>query len=96
MNLNSMKTKVPKTAEELDRRFEEGESIFSLGFDKSQGRRINEIKRVNVDMPAAMLRKLDKEAAKIGITRQSLIKVWIANQLKQLEQEIAVARTPSE
>jgi len=43
-----------------------------------------EQKRVNVDFPSWMIQSMDKEAKKIGATRQSIIKVWIAERLKKL------------
>ena len=70
------------TAEELDRKFDAGEDIsdylilskpYSLG---------EEIKRVNVDFPIWMVVGLDREAKHLGVTRQSLIKMWIAEKLK--------------
>ena len=64
--------------------FERGENIISY-LDISQA--INpgqEQKQVNVDFPVWMIRSMDKEAKKIGVTRQSIIKVWIAERLKKL------------
>lgn len=75
--------KVPKpiTAEELDEKFDNGEDVSEY-FDWSKARRPNqEPRRVNVDFPAWMVRDLDKEAGRLGVTRQSLIKMWIAEKL---------------
>ena len=61
-------------AEEFDRKFDEGEDITSeLDFSKarSPGR---EQRRVNVDFPAWMIQRLDREAQRLGVTRQALIK----------------------
>src|SRR5271166_386963 len=81
MNENVMKT-LPKTAEELDRRFDAGEELESLGFDLSKATRPGlESKRINIDLPGEFLEALDKEAARRGITRQSLIKVWLYERL---------------
>jgi hypothetical protein len=81
MNKSVMKT-LPKTAEELDRRFDAGEDLQSLGFDLSKATRPGlEGKRINIDLPADFLEALDKEAARRGITRQSLIKVWLYERL---------------
>lgn len=68
-------------AEELDRLFDEGENIDEY-IDWSSAKQINkEKKRVNVDFPGGMLRRLDAEAAKRGVTRQALIKMWLADRL---------------
>ena len=42
-----------------------------------------EQKRVNVDFPTWMIQQLDKEARKLGVTRQSIIKFWLAERLKE-------------
>ena len=76
------------TAEELDRKFDDGEDISSY-VDWSTARRINkESKRVNVDFPCWMVEALDKEADRIGITRQALIKMVMAEKLGTLEQRV--------
>ena len=73
------------SAEEFDRRFDDGEDITPY-LDLSTARRINqEAKRVNVDFPSWMVDALDKEAAKIGITRQALIKTVINSHLQSLQ-----------
>ena len=72
-----MKTKA------LDERFDEGENILD-DFDLSKARRPNqEQKRVNVDFPTWMVNSLDKEARHLGVTRQSIIKVWLAERLEK-------------
>lgn len=69
------------TAEELDEKFDAGEDV-SAYFDWSKARRPNqEARRVNVDFPAWMVQGLDREAGRLGVTRQSLIKMWIAERL---------------
>lgn len=69
------------TAEEFDRRFDEGEDISGF-VDWSNARRPGlELKRVNVDFPAWVVTGLDREARRLGVTRQSLIKMWIAERL---------------
>lgn len=68
-------------ASELDRRFDDGENV-SAQFDWSRARRPNlELKRVNVDFPGWVVEGLDREARRLGVTRQSLIKLWIAEKL---------------
>ena len=70
------------SAEELDRRFDEGEDV-SAYFDWSKARRVDDVaKRVNVDFPAWMVRSLDAQARKRGVTRQALIKMWLADRLE--------------
>ena len=66
---------------EFDVRFEAGEDI-SDAVDWSKARRPNDtIKRVNVDFPAWVVAGLDRQARHLGVTRQSLIKMWIAERL---------------
>ncbi len=68
-------------AEELDRMFDDGEDIDAY-IDWSSARRPGlEIKRVNIDFPQWMVDRLDREAKRRGVTRQSLIKMWIADEL---------------
>lgn len=68
-------------ASELDRRFDDGEDVSEY-FDLSTIRRPNlEARRVNVDFPAWVVNGLDREAKRLGVTRQSLIKMWIAERL---------------
>ena len=69
-------------AKEFDRRFDQGEDISHV-LDLSKARRPElEQRRVNVDFPIWMIRSLDREAKRLGITRQSIIKMWLAEKLK--------------
>ena len=69
-------------AREIDKRFEAGEDI-SKYLDMTRARRPEqEHKRVNVDFPLWMIHLLDKEAKRLGVPRQSIIKVWIADRLE--------------
>ena len=69
-------------AEEFDEKFDEGNSIIdALDVSKSQ-RSMQKQKRVNVDFPSWMVESLDKEASRVGVTRQSIIKVWLAERLE--------------
>ena len=69
------------TASELERRFDAGEDV-SDAIDWSKARRPNlEVRRVNVDFPAWVVQALDREAARLGVTRQALVKLWIAERL---------------
>lgn len=70
-------------ASDLDKRFDEGEDITSeLDLDKAR-RPNREQRRVNVDFPVWMIESLDREAKRLGVTRQSIIKVWIADRLEK-------------
>ncbi len=70
-------------ASELDKRFDEGEDI-SKYLDLSKARRPEqEQKRVNVDFPLWMVHLLDKESKRLGVPRQSIIKVWVAERLEK-------------
>jgi hypothetical protein len=64
-------------SEDLDRKFDEGSSIMEHA-DLDAG-----LFRVNVDFTAWKVSSLDKEATRLGISRQALIKVWIAERLDQ-------------
>ena len=76
--------KPPMKTEEFDRRFDDGEDV-SAAIDWSTARRPNlDAKRVNVDFPTWMVESLDREARKLGVTRQSLIKLWLADKLSQI------------
>ncbi|PCJ20995.1 MAG: CopG family transcriptional regulator [SAR86 cluster bacterium] len=66
----------------FDKKFDEGKSDIVANLDLSTAKRLNQTqKRVNVDFPIWMVDSLDKEANKIGVTRQSIIKVWLAERL---------------
>ncbi len=70
-------------AEEFEERFDRGEDVTST-LDLQAARRPGlEHRRVNVDFPSWMVEALDREARRLGITRQSVIKMWIADRLEQ-------------
>jgi len=70
-------------ASDLDKKFDEGEDISEF-LDLSQARRPGqEQKRVNVDFPVWMIERLDREARRLGVPRQSIIKIWIAERLQR-------------
>jgi hypothetical protein len=70
-------------AKTFDRKFETGESVVDQ-LDLGKARRVGtDPKRVNVDFPAWMVESLDREARRLGVTRQSLIKLWLADRLAQ-------------
>ena len=69
-------------ASDFDKKFESGEDVTSE-LDISKARRLNqEPKRINVDFPTWMIESLDREAKRLGVTRQSIIKIWIAEMLE--------------
>jgi len=69
-------------AKEFDKKFDNGEDITKY-LDYSKARRPGrEQKRVNVDFPVWMIQSLDREADRLGVPRQSVIKVWIAERLE--------------
>jgi|TARA_B110000008_G_C16605599_1_gene418273 hypothetical protein len=71
------------TAEEFDQKFDDGVEDIEGDLDLSTARRVNqESKRINVDFPAWVVESLDREAARIGVTRQSIIKVWLVERLQ--------------
>jgi len=70
-------------ASEFDQKFDEAENILE-DLDLSAARRpALEQKRVNVDFPLWMIHGLDREARRMGVTRQSVIKMWLAERLQQ-------------
>jgi hypothetical protein len=70
-------------AKTFDRKFDAGQKIVDQ-LDLGKARRIGtDPKRVNVDFPAWMVDSLDREARRLGVTRQSLIKLWLADRLSQ-------------
>jgi len=70
-------------AKELDQKFDDGEDI-SQYLDITKVRRPQQDqKRVNVDFPVWMIQQLDKEARRLGVPRQSIIKVWVAERLQK-------------
>ena len=71
-------------AKDFEKQFDEDIDI-TQSLDLSKARRVlQEQKRVNVDFPTWMIESLDKEAGKLGVTRQSIIKVWLAERLEQV------------
>jgi hypothetical protein len=71
-------------AQEFDQKFDAGEEGITPELDLDQATRVNQQqKRVNVDFPVWMIDSLDKEAKRLGVSRQSIIKVWIAERLKE-------------
>ena len=72
-----------KTAKEFDEAFDNGENISAF-VDYSKGRRPNqEQKRVNLDLPVWMIEKLDQEAKRLGVARQAIMKMFLAQHLEK-------------
>ena len=70
-------------AKSLDKKFDSGKDVVDE-LDLTTARRPNqEQRRVNVDFPTWMIESLDREASRLGVTRQSIIKVWLAERLEQ-------------
>ena len=70
-------------AKDFDHKFDDGEDV-TKHLDLAKGKRSEqEQKRVNVDFPLWMIQSLDKEAKRLGVPRQSVIKVWVAERLQQ-------------
>lgn len=70
-------------ANEFDKEFDAGESVIRH-IDLSKAVRPNQAqKRVNVDFPLWMIQSLDKEAKRLGVPRQSIIKIWLAERLQK-------------
>jgi len=71
-------------AKKFDKKFDDNKADVIDDLDLKTIRRPNrEQKRVNVDFPTWMIESLDEEASRIGVTRQSIIKVWLAERLEQ-------------
>ena len=69
---------------DFDRNFDDGADVTDL-LDIGKARRPDlEQRRVNVDFPAWMVESLDREAGRLGVTRQALIKLWLADKLDHL------------
>ena len=81
-------------AKAFDKKFEDDEVDIIDDLDLSTAKRPNQgQKRVNVDFPAWMIDSLDKEANRVGVTRQSIIKVWLAERLEDVAANKALQRT---
>ena len=76
MKVKSMKAK------DFEKQFDEGVDI-TASLDLTKAKRVmQEQRRVNVDFPTWMIESLDREASRLGVTRQSIIKVWLAERLE--------------
>ena len=82
-------------AKKFEQQFEEGVDI-TASLDLTKAKRVlQEQKRVNVEFPTWMIDSLDREASKLGVTRQSVIKVWLAERLEASASNLPLHRTRS-
>ena len=71
---------------DFDQRFDDGESVLeALDLTRARRQRL-ELKRINVDFPLSMVEQIDREASRMGVTRQSIIKMWLAERLDRQPQ----------
>ena len=71
-------------ASDFDKKFDEGEDVTKHLDLKKARRPEQEQKRVNVDFPVWMIQLLDKEAKRLGVPRQAIIKIWVAERLEKV------------
>lgn len=80
-------------AKKFEQQFDDGIEL-TTSLDLSKARRVlQEQKRVNVDFPTWMIDSLDREASKLGVTRQSVIKIWLAERLELTTSNLPTHRT---
>jgi hypothetical protein len=72
-------------ASEFDKRFDNGESVVDALELFSAHRPSHAVKRVNIDFPLWMVQKLDIEASRLGVSRQAVIKMWLAERMEHNE-----------
>ena len=71
-------------ANKFDKKFNDNKLDIIDDLDLSSAKRLNQVqKRVNVDFPTWVIDSLDKEASRIGVTRQSIIKLWLVERLEE-------------
>lgn len=76
-------SKLKTTAENLETRFDAGEDVLEY-FDAAKAARTNHAKaRVNLDLPQWMIARIDRVAGRNGLARQSQIKAWLADKIKE-------------
>ena len=80
-------------AENFEQQFDDGLDV-TASLDLSKAKRVLQTqKRVNVDFPTWMIDSLDREASKLGVTRQSVIKVWLAERLEASTSGVPLQRS---
>ena len=76
-------------AKDFDQKFDSGKEDIISDLDLASLSKANrEHKRVNVDFPIWMIESLDREAGRIGVTRQSIIKMWLAQKLESVQESV--------
>ena len=81
-------------AKAFDKKFDDGKVDIINDLDLSTIKRPNQSqRRVNVDFPVWMIESIDQEAARVGVTRQSIIKIWLAERLDEIVANKALQRT---
>lgn len=74
-------------AQKFDEEFDRGEDVTAHLDLAHAKRKARDPRRVNVDFPAWMVESLDREAGRLGVTRQSIIKMWLAERLESARRE---------
>ena len=70
-------------AKDFDQAFDKGEDV-SQYLEQASARHVNhQLKRVNIDFPLWVVESLDREARRLGVSRQSLVKMWIAQRFEE-------------
>ena len=82
-NLSEKRRLIYMKANDFDKKFDKGEDITKYLDVSKRYRPEQEQKRVNVDFPQWMIHRLDKEAKRLGVPRQSIIKVFVAERLRK-------------
>lgn len=79
-------------AKSFDKKFDSGEDV-SAELDLTKARRSQQDqRRVNVDFPTWMIESLDREAGRLGVTRESIIKAWLAQRLEEVQDSASNSR----
>ncbi len=76
-------------AKDFDQKFDSGTEDVIADLDmRTLSKADREHRRVNVDFPIWMIESLDREAGRIGVTRQSIIKMWLAEKLESVRHSV--------
>jgi len=71
-------------AKDFDKKFDDNKNDIIDDLDLSTVKRPNQSqKRINVDFPSWVIDSLDREASRVGVTRQSIIKLWLVERLEE-------------
>jgi hypothetical protein len=83
------------SVEEFDKKFDAGEDISEyLDYGTIKAVHPAKPKRINIDLPDWLLNSIDEEANRIGVTRQSILKVWIAERIEENQVKRAALTMP--